>query len=187
MSKVKNNPITNHTSGMLGDTVVFRKVRGKMQMANRPSFTNAPTEKQSAVKLRFQEAAQYAKQQLAEKESCLLYESGITDQKHTAHVVAMSDYLKAPKVHYIETEDYQGNVGDTILIKATDDFRVVTVKVSIIDKDGNPLEKGEASPGEGINVWKYTASVANNSLEGTTIKAIAFDRPGNKGTREVIL
>ncbi len=180
MSKVTNNPLLQNVSGMLGDTMVFRKVRGKMQMANRPAPSKNRSQKQSAVKLRFQEAAQYAVQQLAQRESRALYEGGITAQKHSAHVVAVSDYLNAPIVHYIEADDYLGNPGDTILVKATDDFKVTAVKIAIKDSEGNILEKGEASPHSDINVWAYTATSANPSLKGTTIEAIAFDRPGNK-------
>ena len=49
-------------SGMVGDTVVFRTVRGKLQMANVPGKrTGKPSQKQAAVQRKFQEAAQYAK------------------------------------------------------------------------------------------------------------------------------
>ena len=187
MSKIKNNPVLQNVSGMLGDTVVFRKVRGKMQMANRPASGRKPSEKQEAVKLRFQEATQYARQQLAQEESRALYESGITGQKHTAHVVAVTDYLNAPRVHFIETADYLGNVGDTILVKATDDFMVTGVKIVITGSDGIVLEKGDAGPDGKVNLWKYVATAANTSVEGTKIRAIAFDRPGNKTTMEQVL
>ena len=146
MSTIKNNPLLQGVSGMLGDTVVYRKVRGQMQMVNRPARGRKFSEKQEAVKFRFQEATQYARQQLAQEESRALYESRITEQKHTAHVVAVADYLNAPKVHFIETADYVGNVGDTILVKATDDFMVSGVKIVITGSDGNVLEKGDAVP-----------------------------------------
>ena len=36
MSKIMNNPIMKGASGMLGDVVVYREVRGNLIMSNRP-------------------------------------------------------------------------------------------------------------------------------------------------------
>ena len=108
MSKIDNNPLLRGVRGMLGETIVIRKVRGKLQMANKPSGGRIATDKQAAVQFKFQEAAQYARMQTgkdAPEESISLYTSGITDKKHAARIVAMTDYLNAPKVHYISTLD----------------------------------------------------------------------------------
>ena len=173
---------------MLGDTMVFRTVRGQMQMANKPARRRTLSEKQAAVQLKFQEASQYANRQVAQEASNTLYEGGITDKKHTAYIVAVSDYLNAPTVHYIEALGYRGNVGDTIVVKATDDFMVVAVKIVITGSDGNLIEEGEAGPDlEKINLWTYKATVANPSAAGTTIRAVAFDRPGNVTSLEKVL
>ncbi len=169
--------------------MVIRKVRGKMQMANRPAPGRKPiSAKQEAVQFKFQEASQYAKMQTgikASQESKDLYATGITDKKHTAFVVALTDYLNSPKVHYIAAEDYAGAVGDVIAVKATDDFMVAGVKIIITDGDGNLLEKGQATPDlERVNLWTYPATAANPSLEGTLIQALAYDRPGNVASLE---
>ena len=36
MGEIKNNPMMSTASGMVGNTVVFRQVRGKLFFANRP-------------------------------------------------------------------------------------------------------------------------------------------------------
>jgi len=40
MSKINNNPLLNGVSGMLGDVVVYRQVRGGVIMANKPKKTD---------------------------------------------------------------------------------------------------------------------------------------------------
>ena len=176
-------------SGLLGESVSVRKVRGRVVITNhrpRPNTRLSPS--QTAVLERFREAVQYAKQQMALAVSRELYQTGVTAKLRSAHIVAMGDYLAAPKVHFIETIDYRGNVGDTIAVKATDDFMVTSVKVVITASDGSIIEEGEAGPDSlKINIWSYQATEANPSLPGTTIKAVAFDRPGNKDELAVTL
>ncbi|HNP79044.1 MAG: hypothetical protein U0289_18115 [Cyclobacteriaceae bacterium] len=189
MGKVNNNPILQHVSGMVGDTIVLRKVRGQMQLANRPKGRSGKvSERQAGIQTKFQEAAQYASRQVSQPASKELYESGITEKKHTAYVVAVSDYLNAPVVHFIEAIEYKGVPGDRIIVKATDDFMVTSVKLAILDANGTLIEEGEAGPDlMQVNLYDYTVTTANPLLPGTKIRAVAFDRPGNKGVLEITL
>lgn len=176
-------------SGLLGENVSVRKVRGRVVVTNhRPRPNTEVSPARAAVLARFREAVQYAKQQVELPASEALYQKGVTTRLRSAYSVAMGDYLAAPKVHFIETMDYRGKVGDTIAVKATDDFMVTSVKVVITASDGTVIEEGNAGPDQlKVNIWSYQATVANPSLPGTTIKAVAFDRPGNKATLEVTL
>ena len=185
MSKTKQTEL----SGLLGESVSVRKVRGRVVITNhRPRPNTEVSPARAAVLAKFREAAQYAKQQISLPASRELYQKGITSSLRSAYGVAMGDYLAEPKVHFIETIGYRGNVGDMIDVKATDDFMVTGVKVVITASDGTVIEEGEAGPDQlKINIWSYQTTVANPSLPGTTIKAIAFDRPGNKASLEVTL
>ncbi len=176
-------------SGLLGENISVRKVRGRVVITNhRPRPNKEVTPARAAVLEKFREAAQYARQQTSLPASRELYQKGITSRFRSAYSVAMGDYLSAPKVHFIETMDYRGNIGDTIAVKATDVFMVTGVKVVINAGNGTVIEEGEAGPDQlKINTWSYQATKANPSLHGTTIKAVAFDRPGNKGSLEVTL
>jgi hypothetical protein len=134
---------------------------------------------------RFQEATMYAKLCMQKPETKALYETGITENKNAANRVAVSDYLNAPKVHYIRTFAYKGNIGDTIMIKATDDFMVTKVEVEIVTPDGKTLEKGQAvRNARRAHMWRYTATMKNENVVGTKIKVTAEDRPGNKACAE---
>lgn len=174
---------------MLGETVKVRKVAGKYLVSNRRRrVAGKRSEKQAAAQKRFLIAAQYARRQASLASSSALYAKGITEKKSTAFLVALSDYLKAPEVLSINTDDYRGVIGDRLVVNAVDDFMVTRVIVTITDAKGIILEEGEAGPdSEGVNLWEYKARVANPTLPGTTIKAIAYDRPGNKGMGELVL
>lgn len=176
-------------SGMLGETVSVRKVRGQVVVTNRPRRrAGKPSEKQASVQEKFLEASQYANRQIAQAESNALYAAGITGKKRSAYLVAMSDYLSAPKVSSIDILDYRGAIGDTIVVKAIDDFMVTKVKVVIADAAGSILEEGEAGPdAQQVNLWQYKARAVNPTLAGTTVRAYAYDRPGNTGKAEVVL
>ena len=170
---------------MLGERVSVRKVGSRVVVVNRPVRKTSPlSEKQVLHQEKFRQAVHYANQQMDQEESRSMYDKVATEKK-SAFIVALSDYLNEPKIGAIDPSEYNGTPGSTILIKAVDDFMVTGVKVVITDSDGNVLEKGDASPTPTLYMWNYTATVINPSVKGTIIKAVATDRPGNKGSLEV--
>lgn len=175
-------------SGMLSSAITVRKVRGQVVVTNRPRQRPEPTAKQLAVQARFTEASQYANRQMEQPDSLALYNTGITPKKGSAYSVAVSDYLIPPTVEWIDAADYRGNIGDPIVVKAVDDFQVTRVRVTILNAAGAIIEQGEAGPDSmKVNQWGYTAQVSNPVLAGATVRATAFDRPGNSATLEVKL
>jgi hypothetical protein len=100
---------------------------------------------------------------------------------------AVADFMSPPVVKNIGTEAYTGVVGNTITIRAVDDFRVTGVLVEIFAASGALLEEGNAvQQTNGID-WTYTTTQANAVLTGSKISAIATDVPGNSGTLAVTL
>ena len=186
MSKANKN---SAFSGVLGEEVTVRKSRGIVSFRNKPRpAVRQLTDKLIASRARFLEATQYAVRQIANEESKALYAKGISKTMTTPYLVAMTDYMLPPKVHEIDALGYKGNVGDAIVVKATDDFEVTSVNIQILDASGAVIEEGEtALDQQRVNLWVYKATVANPSRTGTTIKATAYDRPGNKGTLSVTL
>ena len=187
MSLVKKDK--TELSGLLGESVSIRKVRGAVVLKNRPQrvVTNA-SGNQLAFKERFLEAVAYAKQQVKQPDIKEEYATGITPKLKSAYAVALTDYLVAPKVGPIYTTDYHGAIGDLIAVKAKDDFMVTRVKIVITNAAGAVIEQGEASPDlQKTFLWNYNASVANPTLAGTKIQAIAYDRPGNITSFEKVM
>ncbi len=188
MSKTRGNSAFQGVSAMLGDAVIIRRVRGQYVVSRPARRPRKPTARQVERRELFREAAQYARRQISTEESYALYASGITSNKHTAYLVALSDCLNAPKVQHVDTLGYRGAVGDTIHVKATDDFMVTKVRIVITDPAGSLIEQGEAASVAGTaDGWEYKTTVSNSACDGTTIRVVAIDRPGNKGTAEVVV
>lgn len=102
----------------------------------------------------------------------------------TAYNVAVADFFSAPDIDEIDLSSYTGTVGDTIRVRATDDFKVTQVVVTIANADGSLVEEGEAVLQPNGLDWVYAATVDNPSLEGDRILVQAIDRPGNVTEQE---
>jgi hypothetical protein len=189
MSKKLSCPSSASVSAMLGHEVLVRNVRGQYIVTNRPiRKQRMPSPGQVSRRDKFKSAAQYASRQIAREESAELYASGITAKKRTAYLVALTDFLNAPEVKEIDARNYQGHEGDIIRISATDDFRVTSVELTIINPRGEIIENGEAVQDKRhVNTWNYKTTMANPERTGTIIRSKAFDRPGNSGEREIVL
>ncbi|MBS1976324.1 MAG: hypothetical protein JST46_03075 [Bacteroidetes bacterium] len=179
-------------SGMLSESVTVRSVRNqtviKSRRQPRVSLEGVDRSRQALARARFNAAAQYAKAQISIPESRALYMTGLTAQKRTAYLVAMTDFLHSPETNFTNIRGYRGRIGDAIVINAVDDFKVTKVDVEILDAAGAIIEEGAAvnnpgKPGE----WTYAATVVNSNLSGTKLRAIAYDHAGNTGEAEVVL
>jgi len=70
-------------------------------------------------------------------------------------------------------------VGSKIEVKATDDFKVKSVKVRIDDAAGTLVEEGLAVPdADGLH-WSFTATRANAVLTGDKVTVSVTDMPDN--------
>jgi hypothetical protein len=96
--------------------------------------------------------------------------------------LAVADFFNAPAVDEIDLSQYTGKAGETIHIRASDDFEVRGVSVVIHDANGAVLEQGGAVAG-GDGAWTYTATTAVPTGQSVAIEVTATDRPGNKTTK----
>jgi hypothetical protein len=87
----------------------------------------------------------------------------------------------------MKTDGYTGKINDAIIIKATDDFKVAAVTVTINLPSGVLLESGSAAYDANAMMWKYTATKANTTLAGTKIKVTAIDVPKNEASMEKVM
>jgi hypothetical protein len=85
----------------------------------------------------------------------------------TAYNFALSDWFKPPVINQIERRE------GCIRVKATDNSAVARVRVTLLDEQGNTVEKGEGIRGEGD--WRKLSS----PIPGKTILAEAWDLPGH--------
>jgi hypothetical protein len=181
-----NDILFDGASGKFGH-LFFRTVRGQVYLSTKPiTPQSGKKRKPNAQMNRFRLASKYASAQMRNELSKAEYETGINRKKSTAYLVALTDYLNAPVVHDLDTRMYTGNKGDTIRIRAEDDFMVIGVKVAFISGCGEMLEEGEATPvPERLHHWKYKVQSQHGNQPGTIIRATAYDKPGNATTKEV--
>jgi hypothetical protein len=188
MTKIKNNPLLKGASGMLGNVIVFREHRGQLIMANRPKKGEVPTEQQRLAKIRFMRAVHYGKQQVANPVTKAEYATAIGTRSTSAYAAAVNDYLTVPVIDLVDVSGYHGAVGDIIAIIASDDFKVVSVSVTIAASNGDLIEQGEAQLRDGTpDGWNYVATVAKPVVPGTKVVVLVSDKPGNVTRAEKLL
>jgi hypothetical protein len=163
----------------LGDLIVFRNRGGKTIVSQAPKkSTQEWSEAQEKHRLRFQEAVLYAKGAIVDAATKEAYKTAASNGQ-TAYNVAVADFMNAPQIDEIDVSSYTGQLGSYIRIRATDDFRVAEVSVTILNVDGTEVEKGLAELQTGGIWWKYTATIVNESLQGDKIVIRVSDLPGN--------
>lgn len=136
------------------------------------------TEKAVAARTKFGRATAYARIAVKNPELKSMYQAVVKGGQR-AFNLAMMDALHAPVVESILADSYHGQIGDPITIRATDDFKVVGVVVSIYNQAGNLVEQGNAVNQENNVYWLYNTGHENIELTGSKISAIATDLPGN--------
>ena len=187
MARQKNNIIMRSTRGMVGGQIVFKRRAGKGYVSAAPEVNEnrVPTTGQQTVQSKFATSVAYAKIAINDPAVKAAYKA-VALRNQSAFNVAFQDAQYAPRVVAVITDGYIGNVGNVIIARATDDFKVTTVKVAIRDSNDVLIEEGPATPSsEGL--WTYTVTQNNASLTGTKIKVTAFDMPENEGSLEVTM
>jgi hypothetical protein len=185
MAKVHNNIFVRGLSGAVGDQFVIRRTRsGKTIIANKPHFAEDRvfSAAQKTHQESFREASAYAK--LAKTQD--LYIQKAMETGSIPYNLAISDWFGRPQVLEIDLKGWTGMLGQSIRVKARDNFRVVRLDVVIRDGEGKMLESGEAVPtAEGSLWWTYTTQAQVTMSSTPTVEATAQDLPGNTSTLTV--
>src|SRR5688500_14459536 len=137
MGKSVNNEYAEGFSGKIGRNMVFRQLKnGEVGMARKPRRKKGPAHiKHLEIRKAFKRAALYAQQVEADPVMKAMY-SASAKGLQSAFNLALRDARVAPKVNNIDISLYEGEIGNTIIIDAEDDFKVARVEVSIHDANG---------------------------------------------------
>ena len=190
MANADNSIITGKFKGSLGKQLVFREWEGKTVVAKSPKPRSGdPTPGQADRQERFQMASRYARtiRRSADQSLAEAYAQALR-RRQNVYSRALEDFMSPPVVKLIDTRNYNGAIGDRIVTRAMDDFRVTGVRVEIYAADGTLLEAGNAEQNMNGIDWTYTATQVNPApagVAGSKIKVIATDVPGNEGMLEV--
>lgn len=189
MAHSDNSVVTRKLKGTLGKELVFREWEGKTVVAKAPGKRKGkPTAKQAETQEKFLLASRYARGIIksADKSMAEAYAT-VLKPRQNVYSRALADFMSAPVVTNINTREYKGAVGDKIVVKAVDDFRVVNVRVEVYAANDTLLEAGNAAINADGMSFTYTATQLNSTLAGTKIIAIATDVPNNEGILELTL
>ena len=173
----------------MGKELILREDGKDGVLSEKPKVdpNRVPSVKQEEQQVKFKEASAYGTSVLANPELKETYEMK-TKKKKNAFKAAVTDYLTSPEVTKIDASDYNGTVGSKIAIRATDDFSITQVKVSIHNAAGDLVEEGLAVLDPVLKIkWIYAATQVVAILPGSKIKAVVQDIPGNKSELQITL
>ncbi|GAA3945928.1 hypothetical protein GO495_29210 [Chitinophaga oryziterrae] len=187
MAKTKNNIFMTGLSGTVGRQMTLTQKKGDTIVGKKRGASSIPaTENQLDIQDRFKISSKYALAAISNPVTKAAYAAAAKNNQ-TAYNVALADAFKAPEIKSINTTAYHGQPGDTITIRAVDDFKVVTVQVIITTAAGAFVELGNAVLTENGLDWKYTATSLNNATAGSKVQVTAKDLPANETVREAIV
>jgi hypothetical protein len=179
MATIGRNIVTTGFKGKVGDLIVFRTRGNKTYVSESPKITaHELSPKQKAALKRFQEAVIYGKGCMADAVTKAAYQNGV-EGNQSAYNVAVADFLNAPQIDEVDLSTYKGQVGNTIRVRATDDFKVTQVTLAIYNSDNTLVEEGKAVQAADLADWVYTVTKENTNLTGDKIIVKASDLPGN--------
>ncbi len=121
---------------------------------------------------------------MADPATKTIYEEAAKAKGQPVFSLTIADFFNAPSVDEVDLSAYAGRVGDTIAIRAHDDFDVTAVTVALTKADGSAIEEGAAAetpPDSGR--WLYKATTAVPTGTSVKIAVTATDRPGHTGVK----
>jgi hypothetical protein len=180
MAKVAKNVLTRGLSGKVGNLVVFRNNGGETVLTSAPGRRILPmTEAQLLHLEQFREAVIYAKSVMANPGRKAEYEP-LVSRGISVYNLAVADFLKPPVIREMDISNYTGQAGEKIRVRATDNFRISEIRVTVFKADNTIVESGIAAAEENGLDWSYTATGVNNAMTGGRITAMAVDLPGHQ-------
>ncbi|MEJ1236511.1 hypothetical protein WBG78_00190 [Chryseolinea sp. T2] len=189
MPIVSNNSLYKGLSGALGKNIVIKQYRkrGVVIVANYGKKRKSDSDKQIAQQSVFRYATQYATNATAHPQVSAIYAKGIDAVRTSVNAVALKDYLTCPEVREVNLLTYTGAPGELIRVRAWDDFKVMSVSITIAKNDGTIIEEGQALPRGKKGLWRMATTVRNDSVPGTVFTVTATDMAGNKARRIVTI
>ena len=180
MTEVDLNATVDGYRGAIGN-LVFKKYKGRIIVCRKPRFTRPPSPRQIAERAHFKEAVAYARSVLADPAARAFYEPIARERDTSVYWLAIRDFRRLPSIKTLDLSNYEGRVGDTIAIQAVDVIGLAEMTVSIVAKDGTPIESGKAvEQGVRSGKWIYTATAPVALGTDVFIEAMGVDHAGNE-------
>ena len=180
MAKVGKNVLTRGLSGKVGNLVVFRHNGDGTIMSAAPGKRTRPlTESQQLHLQQFKEAVIYAKSVMADPDKKAAYQAAVNNGR-SAYNLAVADFIKPPVITEMDISNYTGQAGGKIRVRATDNFKISEIRVTIFKSDDTIVESGIATADVNGLDWFYLSTQVNNAMTGGRIVSTAIDLPGHQ-------
>ena len=162
---------------------VYRTQSGKNLIARKPVMDpNRDSHKQS-MQEEVRRAVTYAEFACDQP----IYQCKAVGATNTAYNLAVADALGKPQILGVDIRGWTRKAGQTILVKASDNFLVLSVRL-VIRKGETILDQGEAEQSETDGLtWKYIFQTPLERKPGLILEARAYDLPGNEGKYSIEL
>jgi hypothetical protein len=99
MAIVRSNDLIEGFSGMFGDTMVFRNLRGKTVVSQRPKLPKKESEQQKENRSKFRKATAWAQFVLENPERKEYYRKKAKKLNlPNAYTAAITDYMRKPRL-----------------------------------------------------------------------------------------
>lgn len=136
MAKVKKNVVIRGLQGKLGGLVFREMPDGSTRVSGTPDFSKRKfSEAQRAHQARVREASAYAKD-ASKREP--IYAEIAAGTVYSPYNIALSDWFHSPVIHEVVRKD------GLVQIRASDNVKVASVEVSVLDESGKVREKKDA-------------------------------------------
>jgi hypothetical protein len=140
-------------SGMVGKSIIFKQVRGKTIMCNRPPKPQTQSAPQKETRDRFRKASEWAKSILLDANQKAFYQKKARKLKlPNAYTAAIADYMRSAKVMQVNQYDDK-----TTFCVYKKDFDVVQVNI-VVPKDSGEKETRTLPRGES-HFWIHSSEL----------------------------
>src|SRR3972149_2786558 len=157
MAKVRSNLLVRGISGSIGNMVIRQMPDGSTWISAAPDFSSRKfSDGQLSHQSRFKQAAAYARQAAKPQP---IYAQLAAGTLKSAFNFALSDWFNPHVIHRIEWQDGH------IRVWASDNVMVTKVSITILDREGNVMEQGEAVQGKEL-WWEYVPNAAGGDIMG---------------------
>jgi hypothetical protein len=177
MPKVTFNKLIHSLSGRVGN-LIFYQADGQNLSRTVPESTPERSQRQQASSVRFLAAQKYAAKALEDPTLKAAYKAICRGHQNPRNL-AIRDAMRPPVVESVELAGYTGKPGQIVRVNATDDFRVVEVKVTVRGPAGELIEEGLAGLSSDDGQWSYATTTEVPSGQSVSVLAVAKDNPGN--------
>ncbi len=178
MKSTKKNILSGY-SGKIGSSGLYkRELNGQEIIQSCPKRRKA--KKPTRENISFAQAVCYASGIQSNPELLALYEAASTGGSCNAVSMAVKDYLKPAVIAKVVTTGYRGQTGYRIKIHVENVVPVKSVKVSLEDPNGEPIESGFAIRQKDSGDWVFTTRQPNPQYKNSVLLIESLDLPGHK-------